>query len=390
VVSRVFVPHEFCDITITIAESILVEGKVIFLHPEENYAILQYDSSLVEAPIQTPRLSHNPIQEGSDVVFAGVSYSFQPVVSKTTIASVRAGTVNRFDAPRYQVTNPEFIRIDTNLPAPCSSGVLMGHDGVVQALWLLCVSDRDEASVGLLLQSLASIISQIRGGVKTTPRLLSMEVTPLKIHSARTMGVSEHWIQKVAYHDPFRHPLYMVSKPFCVPVPEAPQRLQHGDILLTINGNLITSPSQLGVYSQETLDAVIVRDKKELALTISTTATTDIETSRVLYFCGAVIQRPHYAVYQQAASIVHSEVYVSATYGSSPADYFDLSPSSFITEVNGSKTPNLDVFIEQVVSIPDNVYFSVHLVGLDDKPLVITMKKNDHYVGPSSLISIDC
>jgi hypothetical protein len=44
------------------------------------------------------------------------------------------------------------------------------------------------------------------------------------------------------------------------------------------------------------------------------------------------------------------------TYAASPADSFDLSPSRFIKEVNGSKTPKQDVFIEQVVGITDHVY----------------------------------
>lgn len=33
VISRAIVPYDLCDISITIADSIVVEGKVVFLHP---------------------------------------------------------------------------------------------------------------------------------------------------------------------------------------------------------------------------------------------------------------------------------------------------------------------------------------------------------------------
>jgi hypothetical protein len=51
VVSRAVVPHHLCDIIITIATSILVEGKPVFLHPIANFAVMQYNPSLVNAPV---------------------------------------------------------------------------------------------------------------------------------------------------------------------------------------------------------------------------------------------------------------------------------------------------------------------------------------------------
>ena len=36
-----------------IADSIVVEGKVMFLHPVQNYAIIQYDPKLVDAPVRS-------------------------------------------------------------------------------------------------------------------------------------------------------------------------------------------------------------------------------------------------------------------------------------------------------------------------------------------------
>lgn len=64
VVSRAVVPYDLCDISITVAESIVVEGTVLFLHPLQNYAVVQYDPTLVKAPVQSARLSSEHITQG--------------------------------------------------------------------------------------------------------------------------------------------------------------------------------------------------------------------------------------------------------------------------------------------------------------------------------------
>ena len=38
------------------AESVFVDAKVVFLHPLQNYAVVQYDPSLVQAPVRSAPL----------------------------------------------------------------------------------------------------------------------------------------------------------------------------------------------------------------------------------------------------------------------------------------------------------------------------------------------
>lgn len=64
----------------------------------------------------------------------------------------------------------------------------------------------------------------------------------------------------------------------------------------------------------------------------------------------------------------------------SPSYQYGLSPTNFITAVNGVPTPNLDRFVKEVHKIPDNTYFRLRAVTFDNVPWVVTMKKNDHYV----------
>jgi pro-apoptotic serine protease NMA111 len=127
------------------------------------------------------------------------------------------------------------------------------------------------------------------------------------------MGVSEEWIQRVAKENSARHQLFMVRKIDCAPPNVSDQQpLKEGDIILTLNGKLITRVSEFDVmYDNEVLDALIVRDGKEMRLQIPTMPTEDLVTDRAVVFCGAVLQKPHHAVRQQISKL-HSEVYVSA------------------------------------------------------------------------------
>ena len=65
VVSRAFIPYDLCDISVTIADSIIVDGKILFMHPLQNYAIIQYDPKLVQAPVKSAKLSKQMIKQGS-------------------------------------------------------------------------------------------------------------------------------------------------------------------------------------------------------------------------------------------------------------------------------------------------------------------------------------
>lgn len=155
--------------------------------------------------------------------------------------------------------------------------------------------------------------------------------------------------------------------------------LQEGDVILTLNGKLITRVSDLDImYDNTVLDALVVRKRKELVLKIPTVPTEDLETDRAVIFCGATLHRPHHAVRQQISK-VHSDVYVSARARGSPAYMYGLAQTNFITHVNGVPTPDLDTFLKEVKKISDNEYFRLKVITFDNVPWVATMKKNEHY-----------
>jgi hypothetical protein len=406
VVSRAIVPYDLCDVSVTIAESVIVEGKVLFLHPLQNYAIVQYDPKLVQAPIQSARLSEEPMRQGpplrtpqtlfavaylrfvgSETIFLGFNQNLRVVVAKTTVTDITTVAVPaNSTAPRYRAINIDAITVDTSLSSQCGSGVLADEDGTVRALWLTYLGERGhggkdvEYHLGLATPSVLPIIRQIQNGVIPKLRYLNVELHLVHMSQVRIMGASEEWIRKVEEDNPERHQLFMVRKVEC----GHPQVLQEGDLILSINGKIMTRITDLDVmYDHEELDMVIVRRCQEMRLKVPTVHTDDLETDRVVIFCGAVLHRPHHAVRQQISKM-HSEIYVSARTRGSPAFQYQLVPTNFILAVNGVKTPDLDSFLAETSKIPDNTYFRLKVITFDNVPFVISIKKNEHYVSSPS------
>lgn len=360
-ISRAVVPYDLCDITVTIADSIMVEGKVVFLHPLQNYAIIKYDPALVDAPVVSARLSDQHLTQGAKTYFLGYNRISRVVHGSTTVTEITAVAIPaNSGAPRYRAVNVDAITIDSNLGVSCGSGVLVAEDGTVQALWLQYLGERspsnqrdEEYHLGLGTPTLLPVISAIQRG--ETPRLhmLSVEFRSIHMSQARVMGVSDEWIKKVTQANRSHHQLFMVSKRTFERV-NHPVSLLEGDVVLMLNGKICTTISDFDVmYSNEILDAVVVRDCEEMHLQLPTVLADDMETHHAVSFCGAMLHRPHLAVRQQISKL-HSEVYVSSRIRGSPAYLYGLAPTNFITHVNGESTPDLDSFIAATRKIPDN------------------------------------
>ncbi|EME42327.1 hypothetical protein DOTSEDRAFT_133290 [Dothistroma septosporum NZE10] len=383
VVSRAIVPYDMCDISITIADSIIVDGKVVFLHPLQNYAIIQYDPKLVQAPVRTAKLADKPIKQGENTIFFGFNQNLRPVVAKTAVTDITTVAIPASaSTPRYRAVNLDAITVDTSLSGQCGSGVLVAEDGTVQALWLTYLGERSghsgkdvEYHLGFATPALLPVIDEVKSGRKPNLRILNLETQTVQMSQCRIMGVSEDWIERVERDDPERHQLFMVRKVDAGNV----NGLQEGDIILTLNNKLITRISDLDImYSNEKLRAKIIRKQQQMELDVPTVPTEELETDQILVFCGAVLHRPHHAVRQQISK-VHSDIYVSARFRGSPSYAYGLAPTNFILAVNAVPTPDLKSLIREVNKIPDNTYFRLKVMTFDNVPWVATMKKNEHY-----------
>ncbi|KAM0465300.1 hypothetical protein ACHAP7_012297, partial [Fusarium lateritium] len=121
------------------------------------------------------------------------------------------------------------------------------------------------------------------------------------------MGVSEEWISQVQSRSSDRR-LFMVKRASS----SLPNSLEEGDILITLDGKLITQLSDVDVmYWKESLDIVAVRSGEQISFKAQTVLEDEFETSRVVNFCGLTAQKPHRTV-RQCIKKLPSEVYITS------------------------------------------------------------------------------
>ena len=199
VVSRAIVPFDLCDIHITVADSIIVDGEIVFMHPLQNYAVVRYDPSLVQAPVQSAKLSEETIKQGSEAIFLGFNQNLRIAVANTTVTDITAVAIPAgASPPRYRAINVDAITVDTNLASQCGSGVLVSQDGTVEALWLTYFGERSSSArkdieyhLGLASPTLLSVVRKIQKGEAPNLRIISVESQTIHMSQARLMGISE-------------------------------------------------------------------------------------------------------------------------------------------------------------------------------------------------------
>lgn len=381
-VSRVTVPHDMCDIHIVIAQSIIVPGRIVFLHPYQNYAVVAYDPALVDAPITSAELSDMPIQQGDSLLFVGHTQTRRVVATRTNVTDISSAVVpySQEVSPRYRATNIESISLDTQLAVDCSSGVLINDSGVVCALWMSYLGDTTsrgkERHYRVATQAVAhrKVIEQLRRGEKPNPRFMDIEVHGIQIVDARLRGVGESWITRVQ-EDSSTLEMYSVLR---VSHGLSPL-LQEGDILLEVNGRVVITKRDLDLPDDcAEAEVKIVRNRKEMTLKVPTVGASDFRTDRVVYWCGLSVHRPHHAVRQQIKNLP-SEVYIVQCAKGSPGDQYGVSSTFFITDVDEKPTPTLEEFWNVISQIPDNTYVKLRVVTFDNLPCALSIKTNYHY-----------
>jgi len=119
-------------------------------------------------------------------------------------------------------------------------------------------------------------------------------------------------------------------------------------------------------------------------ITVPTVETTSLNTSHVVFWCGAILQAPHHGV-RQLMEKIPSEVYVTRKNSGGPAHQYGIVTNSFITHVNDKETKDLESFMSAIKDISDNTYIKLRLVSFDNVPVAISVKTNYHYFPTAEL-----
>ncbi|ORY51539.1 trypsin-like serine protease [Rhizoclosmatium globosum] len=391
VVGRNIVPFSMGDVHITFADTIIIPGKVLFLHPTHNLAFVSYDPKLIaQTPVRSAALSDVDLVQGHKVSFVAFNHNFRPVVVETTITDITSVMIPQNSTPRFRAINFDALTLDTPLAQQCSSGILADSQGRVQGLWLSFLGERNsnggdvEYHMGMGISVIKPILTQLQQTALTNflpaikIRGLAAEFTPVQMAQAKNMGVSDAWIQKVEAANAHRRQLFMVRR--VEAGGETGKYLKELDLILSIDGKTITRTKEVdvGLEWPDFVDIVLLRAKKEMTVRVPTELLDGEGTSRVVLWAGAIFQEPHRAVLHQSKTLP-SRVYVSGRSKGSPSFMYGLGQTQWVTHINGTPTPDLDSFLEAVSKTEENAYVRVKTISFDNAPFVLSIKNNLHY-----------
>lgn len=385
-VSRKTVPHDACDLYLIFAESVDIPAEVVFMHPNLNYAIVKYDLSLITADVRTPKFSNTPLKRGDRSLFVGCNFRFRVVADEVTVSSIISLNASpNYGNPRYRGTNLECIFIDSKIAQECDTGVLLDDDGTVRAFWLAYLGDQNEDDsvnifrAGLDVTDVNNVIESLqKNEIPRHLRILEAEFSGITVFLGRTRGVPQEWIARFEDESADEVRLQNVYKVGAPQKGGEPCPLKFGDIVLTANDKLVTSVRDLNPLYREELHLKIVRELQVMDIVVPTLDTSSINTSRLLYWCGSMIQEPHNSV-RQLMEKIPSEVYILYKSPGGPTSQYRINTGVFITHVNDQETPDLETFIRVTENIADNTYVKLRLVTFNHVPGACSLKTNYHY-----------
>src|ERR1700692_3733582 len=322
-IDRNTVPIAMGDVRITFAGTVEVPGKVVFIHPLHNLAVVAYDpKSIGTTPVRAATLLTKTLSAGDDVWVVGQRADSKIQSQKTQISSVDAVSFPLSRTLRFRDSNLEAVSLIN--PPGDYDGVLADEKGNVLALWssFAFESQRELEQVNRGMP--AELVWEMIGVVADGRPLYSFEAefSVQSLAGARELGLPDEWVRRFEEHNPQRRQVLGIDR--LVAGSPAAALLEPGDLVLAIDGKVVNRCREVERAVQNPEVKVSVwRDGAEKTLQMKTVALDGRDIDRVLIWAGATLQAPHRAMAAQRG-IAPNGVFVSFFFYGSPGAHYGL------------------------------------------------------------------
>ncbi|MHB8814191.1 MAG: trypsin-like peptidase domain-containing protein [Steroidobacteraceae bacterium] len=379
VVDRDTVPVSLGDVTVTFAGTVQVPGRVVYIDPVHNFAIVAYDPKLIGAtPVKAATLKPEKLTPGQPIWVVGLGGDSEMHARATEIASIDPLSLPLSRTMRFRDTNIETIGL-VNPPGEFD-GVLTDAAGNVLGTWSTFAYDSDngiaQALRGVPIDVVADMVNRVRNGRALHSLDVELDLEPLA--SARQMGLSPEWTARLAAHGPTERQVLTVLR--TVGGSPASSLLQPGDLVLALDGKVVTEFREVeqAAADRTEVQLTVWRGGAEQTLTLPTVALSGAGLERVVEWAGATLQAPFQSMRAQRG-IPPVGVYVDYFAYGSPAARYGLYPGRRIVQVDGQPTPDLDAFLKAVAGRADRSSLRLTTITWNNAPDVITLKLDRHY-----------
>jgi hypothetical protein len=379
VVDRNTVPVSMGDVRLIFAGTLEIPGKVEFVHPLHNLAIVSYDPKLIgSTPVKSAKLSDRRIAPGETLSVVGMDPDGDVNVRTTQVAKLEPISLPLSRTMQFRESNLETILL-VNGPADFD-GVLTDDSNNVIGLWSSFAweqgRDLQQENRGVAIGVVQDMLRRVQGNQSVFS--LEAELVPQPLASARRLGLSDAWLKKLETASPNQRQVLSIVR--LVGGSAAVGRLKQGDILLAIDNKVVTKfrEVELAVADKPEVNVTVWRDGEEANVPLATAALSGLDLDRIVMWAGATLQAPHRAMLAQRG-MPPEGVYVGYFAYGSPATRYGLFPGRRIVEVDGIPTPNLDEFLKVVSGRPDRSAIRLRTITWNNAPEVITLKLDRHY-----------
>jgi len=379
VVDRNTVPVSMGDVRVIFAGTLEIPGKVEFVHPLHNLAIVSYDPKLIgTTPVRSAKLLDRRIVPGESLWVVGMGADSELNTRATQVAALNPIQLPLSRTMQFRESNLDTIQL-VNGPADFD-GVISDDAGSVLALWssFAWESGRElqQENRGVAI----GVVQDMLRRVQTKKPLYSLEaeLVPQPLAAARRLGLSDAWLHKLENASPNQRQVLSIVR--LVGGSPAVGRLKQGDMLLAIDEKVVTRfrEVELAVADKADVNVTVWRDGEEQVVPLATASLTGNDIDRIIMWAGATLQAPHRAMIAQRG-IPPEGVYIGYFAYGSPATRYGLFPGRRIVEVDGVPTPDLDAFLKVVSGRPDRSAIRLRTITWNNAPEVITLKLDRHY-----------
>ncbi len=378
VVDRNTVPVAIGDVTVTFAGSLEVKAKIEHLHPLHNLAMISYDPATInDTAVEAATFSTMEPGPGDKLWVVGIKGDHQLVHQESTVSSVGPLTLPLSRTLRFRDSNIEVINL-VNAPTDYD-GVLIDKRGRVAAMWssfaVQAGGESSQINRGVGADLVEEFVDIVRDGRPFYS--LEAEFVYAPLFAARNMGVDEEWLEKLEANNPVNRRALSITR--LVAGTDASKQLRNGDMILAIDGQVVTSFRALEKAVQKPqVDVTVWRDGEARELQISTAALDGRGIDRIVSWAGALLQDPHRAMAAQRGVEPYGVYVAFFSYGS-PATRYGLWAGRRVVEVDQTATPDLESFVDAVSGKQDQTSLRLKTVTWNGTVEVITLKLDNQY-----------
>ncbi len=372
-VDRNTVPVGMGDAEITFFGSQVAAGSVVFLHPRHNIALLKFDPAVLgDADFEALEMASFEDRAPASLTMVGYrndgTLRLHPVddLSRVTIGFPEPGL------PRFQQSSLDVYSLP-NVP-PSLGGPLVDEDGRVHAFFMSFAYEAEreiqQSEFAMPAYVIAEALRLYRADQPWLSLDLKLSYQPLAL--ARQRGLPDAWLAR--YLDlpaDARRALYVEQ---VVPETQAATQVSAGDVLLAIDGKLVSNlflAEQLSQSQQVTLS--LLRAGAVIDVTVVPGAVDALGTDRIVSWAGAIFQEPHVDI-GYTKGVDFPGVYVADTRDGSPAIWDELYRNRFVAGVDGQPVESLDDFLSLVNNKAQDEVTRLTTISMSGRNSIVTVQ----------------